>query len=377
MFRFKDVIGQEALKEKLRREVDESHIPHAQLFCGPSGVGKLPLALAYACYLCCTQHTADGEACGECQSCKQWNGLVHPDVHFMFPIVSSEKKKKTICADYLPEWRELLLTNPYFSYSQWLEAMDAENGQAIIYAKESDEITKTLSLKPVQGEFKVTIIWLPEKMHEACANKMLKLLEEPPEHTIFLLCSEEPERILPTILSRTQRINLPRLTEAEIADALQNKYGVQPRDSETLAHLANGSFVKALDQIHLNEDNDRYLQLFMSLMRLAYARRIREMKAWSEEVAALGREKQKDLLGYCQRMIRESFMANFHQKQMSYMNLEEQNFTSRFAPFVNEKNAMDIMYELSEAQIHIEQNVNAKMVFFDLALKMIVLLIRK
>ncbi len=377
MFRFKDVIGQEALKEKLRREVDEGHIPHAQLFCGPSGVGKLPLALAYACYLCCTHHTADGEACGECQSCKQWNGLVHPDVHFMFPIVSSEKKKKTICADYLPEWRELLLTNPYFSYSQWLEAMDAENGQAIIYAKESDEITKTLSLKPVQGEFKVTIIWLPEKMHEACANKMLKLLEEPPEHTIFLLCSEEPERILPTILSRTQRINLPRLTEAEIADALQNKYGVQPRDSETLAHLANGSFVKALDQIHLNEDNDRYLQLFMSLMRLAYARRIREMKAWSEEVAALGREKQKDLLGYCQRMIRESFMANFHQKQMSYMNLEEQNFTSRFAPFVNEKNAMDIMYELSEAQIHIEQNVNAKMVFFDLALKMIVLLIRK
>ena len=376
MFRFKDVIGQEALKEKLRREVDEGHIPHAQLFCGPSGVGKLPLALAYARYLCCDHHT-EGEACGECQSCKQWNGLVHPDVHFMFPIVSSEKKKKTICADYLPEWRELLLNNPYFSYSQWLEAMDAENSQALIYAKESDEITKQLSLKPVQGEFKVTIIWLPEKMNDVCANKMLKLLEEPPEHTIFLLCSEEPERILPTILSRTQRINLPLLSEAEIADALQNKYGVQPRDSETLAHLANGSFVKALDQIHLNEDNDLYLKLFMSLMRLAYARRIREMKAWSEEVAVLGREKQKDLLGYCQRMIRESFMANFHQKQMSYMNLEEQNFTSRFAPFVNEKNAMDIMHELSEAQIHIEQNVNAKMVFFDLALKMIVLLIRK
>ena len=376
MFRFKDVIGQEALKEKLRGEVDEGHIPHAQLFCGPSGVGKLPLALAYAHYLCCNHHT-EGEACGECQSCKQWNGLVHPDVHFMFPIVSSEKKKKTICADYLPEWRELLLSNPYFSYSQWLEVMDAENSQALIYAKESDEITKQLSLKPMQGEFKVTIIWLPEKMNDVCANKMLKLLEEPPEHTIFLLCSEEPERILPTILSRTQRINLPLLSEAEIADALQNKYGVQPRDSETLAHLANGSFVKALDQIHLNEDNDRYLQLFMSLMRLAYARRIRELKAWSEEVAALGREKQKDLLTYCQRMIRESFMANFHQKQMSYMNLEEQNFTSRFAPFVNEKNAMDIMHELSEAQIHIEQNVNAKMVFFDLALKMIVLLIRK
>ena len=376
MFSFKDVIGQEALKEKLRREVDEGHIPHAQLFCGPSGVGKLALALAYARYLCCTNRS-DGEACGHCQSCKQWDQLMHPDVHFMFPIVSSDKKKKTICADYLTEWRELLTNSPYFSYSQWLEAIDAENSQALIYAKESDEITKTLSLKPVQGDFKITIIWLPEKMNEPCANKMLKLLEEPPERTIFLLCSEEPERMLPTILSRAQRINLPRLTEIEIAKALQNKYGIEPRDSEALAHLANGSFVKALDQIHLNEDNDRYLELFISLMRLAYARRIREMKAWSEEVASLGREKQKELLTYCQRMIRESFMANFHQEQMSYMNIEEQNFTSRFAPFVNEGNAMDIMHELSEAQIHIEQNVNAKMVFFDLALKMIVLLIKK
>ena len=376
MFSFKDVIGQEALKEKLRREVDEGHIPHAQLFCGPSGVGKLALALAYARYLCCTNRS-DGEVCGHCQSCKQWEQLMHPDVHFMFPIVSSEKKKKTICADYLTEWRELLINSPYFSYSQWLEAIDAENSQALIYGKESDEITKTLSLKPVQGDFKITIIWLPEKMNETSSNKMLKLLEEPPERTIFLLCSEEPERMLPTILSRAQRINLPRLTEIEIAEALQNKYGIEPRDSENLAHLANGSFVKALDQIHLNEDNDRYLELFISLMRLAYARRIREMKAWSEEVASLGREKQKELLTYCQRMIRESFMANFHQKQMSYMNLEEQNFTSRFAPFVNEGNAMGIMQELSEAQIHIEQNVNAKMVFFDLALKMIVLLIKK
>ena len=376
MFGFKDVIGQEALKEKLRREVDEGHIPHAQLFCGPSGVGKLALALAYAHYLCCTNRT-NGEACGHCQSCKQWEQLIHPDVHFMFPIVSNEKKKKTICADYLTEWRELLINSPYFSYSQWLEAIDAENSQALIYAKESDEITKTLSLKPIQGDFKITIIWLPEKMNEPCANKMLKLLEEPPERTIFLLCSEEPERMLPTILSRAQRINLPRLTEIEIAEALQNKYGIEPRDSETLAHLANGSFVKALDQIHLNEDNDKYLELFISLMRLAYARRIREMKAWSEEVASLGREKQKELLTYCQRMIRESFIANFHQKQMSFMNLEEQNFTSRFAPFVNEGNAMGIMHELSEAQIHIEQNVNPKMVFFDLSLKMIVLLIKK
>ena len=198
-------------------------------------------------------------------------------------------------------------------------------------------------------------------MHPVCANKLLKLLEEPPEKTIFLLVSEAPEMILPTILSRTQRMNVRKIDEPAIDRVLQSKYGIQPADSLSIAHLANGNFIKALETIHLNEENQLFFDLFVSLMRLSYQRKIREMKLWSE-------------LEYCQRMIRENFIFNLHQRDLTYMTINEQNFASRFAPFVNERNVIGIMDELSEAQLHIEQNVNAKMVFFDFSLKMIVLL---
>lgn len=373
MFSFKDVIGQEAAKQRLRQEVQEGRIPHALLFCGPAGVGKLPLALAYARYICCPNRT-ETDACGTCPSCVKWNKLVHPDMHFVFPIVKNAKSKKEVCDDYIVSWRNLLLNGSYFGLNHWLNEMNAENGQPIIYAKESDEITRKLSLKSSEGGYKVTIIWLPEKMHAVCANKLLKLLEEPPEKTIFLLVSEAPEMILQTILSRAQRFNIPKLEEKEIEVALQQKYGVQPNDSETIAHLANGDFVKALETIHLNEENEFFFQMFVNLMRLSYQRKIREMKQWSEQLAGIGRERQKHFFVYCQRMIRENFIYNLHRKEISYMTLPEQNFATRFAPFVNERNVMGIMDELTEAQTHIEQNVNARMVFFDFSLKMIVLL---
>ncbi|MDE5709589.1 DNA polymerase III subunit [uncultured Bacteroides sp.] len=373
MFSFKDVIGQAAAKQRLIQEVQEGRIPHAQLFCGASGTGKLPLALAYARYISCPNRT-ETDACGTCPSCVKWDKLVHPDIHFVFPIVKSAKGKKEVCDDYITNWRHLLLTTPYFGLNHWLNEIDAENGQAIIYAKESDEITRKLNLKSSEGGYKAVIVWLPEKLHEVCANKLLKLLEEPPEKTLFLLISEAPEMILPTILSRTQRFNIPKIEETDVAEALQQKYGVQPADSEVIAHLANGNFIKALETIHLNEENELFFDLFVSLMRLSYQRKIREMKQWSEQVAAMGRERQKNFLTYCQRMIRENFILNFHQKEMNYMTINERNFSNRFSPFVNERNVMGIMDELTEAQIHIEQNVNARMVFFDFSLKMIVLL---
>ena len=373
MFSFKDVIGQTEAKERLIQEVQERRIPHAQLFCGPAGAGKLPLALAYARYISCP-HRTETDACGSCPSCAKWEKLVHPDVHFMFPIVKNAKKKKEVCDDYLNEWRHLLLTTPYFGLNHWLDEMDAENGQAIIYAKESDEILRKLSLKSSEGGYKITLIWLPEKLHEACANKLLKLLEEPPEKTVFLLISEAPDMVLPTIVSRTQRFILPKIPDADMAAALEQKYGVTPADSPAIAHLANGNFVKALETIHLNEENEQFFQLFVSLMRLAYQRKIRELKQWSEELTAIGREKQKNFLAYCQRMTRENFIYNLHCPQMNYLTREEQNFATRFAPFINERNVTGIMNELSEAQMHIEQNVNARMVFFDFALKIIVLL---
>lgn len=372
---FKDIIGQETVKQRLRLEVREGRVPHAQLFAGPDGTGALPLAIAYARFLLCTRR-GEEDACGTCPSCVKLNKLAHPDLHFVFPVVKRKGGGDTVSDDYIREWRELAISTPYFGMNHWLDAMGAENQQAQIFVKESDELVRKLSLKSSEGGYKVVIIWLPEKMKVECANKLLKLLEEPPAQTVFLLVSEEPDRILPTILSRTQRINVPRLEDAEIAEALKARFGLQDTDAAETARLAEGSYLQALEIIHLSEDTQLFFGLFVSLMRLAYQRKVKEMREWSDTVAAMGRERQKDFLTYCQRMVRESFVSNFHRKEMNYMNREEENFTIRFAPFINERNVMGITDELAEAQTHIEQNVNPRMVFFDFALKMIVLLIQ-
>ncbi len=372
---FKDIIGQETVKQRLRLEVREGRVPHAQLFAGPEGTGALPLAIAYARFLLCTRR-GEEDACGTCPSCVKLNKLAHPDLHFVFPVVKRKGGGDTVSDDYIREWRELAISTPYFGMNHWLDAMGAENQQAQIFVKESDELVRKLSLKSSEGGYKVVIIWLTEKMKVECANKLLKLLEEPPAQTVFLLVSEEPDRILPTILSRTQRINVPRLEDAEIAEALKVRFGLQDTDAAETARLAEGSYLQALEIIHLSEDTQLFFGLFVSLMRLAYQRKVKEMREWSDTVAAMGRERQKDFLTYCQRMVRESFVSNFHRKEMNYMNREEENFTIRFAPFINERNVMGITDELAEAQTHIEQNVNPRMVFFDFALKMIVLLIQ-
>ena len=370
---FREVIEQEEVKKKFLLEVKENRIPHAQLICGPEGVGKLPLAIAYARYLLCPNHTEE-DACGICPSCVKMNKLAHPDLHFVFPIVKKKNQREIVCDDYIKDWRNFVLNNPYFNLNHWLKEMNAENAQAMIYTKESDEILRKLSLKSSEGGYKVMIIWLPEKMNEACSNKLLKLLEEPPAKTVFLLVSEQPDLMLTTILSRTQRVNVRLIKEESIVEKLKDSYGLTDQDAQTTAHLANGNFIRAMEQIHLNEEKKLFFDLFVSLMRLSYQRKIREMKAWSELLAGIGRERQKDFLEYAQRMIRENFILNFHHNELTYMNRDEYNFSVRFAPFVNERNAMGIMDELTVAQQHIEQNVNAKMVFFDFSLKMIVLL---
>ena len=372
---FKDVIGQEEAKQRLIREAKEGKIAHARLFCGPEGIGKLPLAIAYARYFSCN-NPGEKDACGICPSCVKFNKLAHPDLHFVFPVIK-KKSKDTVSDDFIAEWRELLSQTPYFNLNIWLEEMGAENQQAQIYVKESDEIIRKLSLKSSQGGYKIMIIWLPEKMNVECSNKLLKLLEEPPSQTIFLLVSEEPDMLLTTIQSRTQRFSLYGIEEKYIAERLQSQYGLQERDAISIGHRSEGNFLKALESIHLNEENKLFFDLFVSLMRLSYQRKIREMKQWSETIAAMGRERQKHFLSYCQRLVRENFIFNFQDPSLIFMNEEEQNFSKRFAPYINEKNVMGIMDELSEAQRHIEQNVNARMVFFDFSLKMIVLLVQK
>ena len=372
---FKDIIGQEQVKERLRLELHEGRVPHAQLFAGPEGSGALPLAIAYARFLLCT-HRGETDACGTCPSCVKLNKLAHPDLHFVFPLVKRKGGGDTVSDDYIREWRELAISTPYFGLNHWLDAMGAENQQAQIFVKESDELTRKLSLKSSEGGYKVVVLWLPEKMKVECANKLLKLLEEPPALTVFLLVSEEPDRILPTILSRTQRVNVPRLGDNEISTALSRQFGLQPSDAAETARLANGSYLQALEIIHRGDDNLLFFELFVSLMRLAYQRKVKDMKDWSETVATMGRERQKNFLAYCQRMVRENFISNFHRRELNYMNRDEANFAVRFAPFINERNVIGIADELSEAQAHIEQNVNPRMVFFDFALKMIVLLIQ-
>ena len=374
MFGFSEIIGQQKACRRLQEEVMEGRVPHARLISGPPGSGTLALALAYARLLSCP-HRKDGEACGHCPSCVKWDKLVHPDVHFAFPIVNRGKSSKPpVCADFLPQWRARLISSPYFYIDHWLDDMGADNKQAQIFTQESDEIIRRLNLKSSEGGYKTTLIWLPERMHVSCANKLLKLLEEPPELTVFLLVSEDPEQLLPTILSRVQRLSVPRIADDDLAQALEERYGVQPSDSRTIAHMAAGDMVRALETIHLSEDQTLFFDLFTSIMRLAYQRHVREIKQWSEQVAAIGRERQKAFLTYCQRMTRESFVRNLRCDRLNFMNDAETAFTARFAPFVNERNVGGIMDELGLAQDHIEQNVNARMVFFDLGLKLIMLI---
>ena len=368
---FKDIIGQKGVIEQLRRSVDDNRLAHALLITGPRGNGKLAIAVALANYLLCGKGA--GDACGVCPACVKLDKFIHSDLHFVFPV----KKKKSsndnpVSDDYIAEWREMLLKGAYFSYDDWLAKLDLENQQPMIYERESAEILHKLSMQSREGGWKVVIIWLPEKMKEVGSNKLLKIIEEPPKDTLFLLVSEEPDKIIATIQSRTQRVEVPRIAQEDMENALQTRLGLSFDDAKMIAQQSGGNWEQAEELISLSEDKARYLELFMQLMRVAYARNIRDMKAWSEQVAALGRERQKRLLDYCQRMIRENFIMNFKENSMNYMSQAERNFSVRFSPFVNERNIFGIMEELSEAQRHIEQNVNAKMVFFDMSLRMIV-----
>ena len=369
---FKDIIGQDSAVNQLRAAVAEGRIPHAQLICGGEGVGKLTIALAYARYLCCP-HRHDGDACGECPSCKKFDKYAHPDIHFAYPVYR-KSSPNAYSDDFIDKWRTAIAENPYMNLNQWMSHIGAENQQCIIYVSQSDEIIRKLTLKSSEGGYKVMIIWMAEKMNAECSNKLLKMIEEPPAQTVFLLVAENPDLLLPTIQSRVQRIPLLPLDDDTIATVLCQRFGLTDADARQIAHSSAGNWLQAMETIHLGGRAKEHIELFMTLMRKSYMRDLKGMRQWAETVAGMGREPQKNFLLYCQRMIRESFICNFHRPEINYMNTDEATFTSRFAPFVNENNIFGIMDELSEAQRHIEQNVNPKMVFFDLSLKMIMLL---
>jgi len=368
---FNNIIGQDNLKKQLIANALTGSIPHAQLFCGAAGYGTFPLALAYARYLNCTKRS-DTDACGQCPSCLKFNGLAHPDLHFIFPI-ASEGTKKTICDDFLPEWRTFLSSHIYFDLNMWIGEMNTTK-QALIYAKESDEIIRKVSLRIYEATYRFLFIWMPERMHLSCANKLLKVIEEPPQNTIILMVSENPDNILGTIQSRSQRINVKPIEPDALTQFAKTQYGMSDVEAQQIAHLAHGDMLQLTDAIHQSDENELFLQHFMRMMRNSWAKNVKGMKSFAEDMVPLGRERQRNFLAYSQRLVRENFVYRFEASEMNYLNLEESTFSSKFSPYINERNVFDFMEELSEADRHIAQNGNAKMIFFDLALRITVLL---
>ncbi|HEY9543838.1 DNA polymerase III subunit [Prevotella sp.] len=382
--KFSEVIGQEEAKHRLLQMVAEERLPHAMMFCGPMGCGKMAMAMAFASYLLGESDenghsilTDDMKIRNSEAMLKHWE---HPDLYFSYPVIrpsGTSSEHKMVSDDFAKEWRELITESAYFSMDEWLDKMDAANQQAIIGAGESDELLRKLSLKSYQGGYKVCIVWLPERMNQECANKLLKLLEEPPQQTVFIMVCEEPDQIIDTIRSRVQRIDMRRLSMEAIRQALMDRRGLEEEVARRIARLADGNWLKALAALEAGSENRQFLDMFIMLMRLAYQRDIKSLKKWSEVVAAYGREKQRRMLAYFSSMVRENFMYNFKLPELNYMTMEEENFSKNFARFINEANVVEISELLQKSRRDIGQNANAKIVFFDLALQIIVLLIKK
>lgn len=384
----KDIIGQESVKRELCLSVQAGKIPHALLLSGAAGVGKLPLAIAFAQYVAC-KHRTETDACGVCPTCLQYSKLQHPDLHFAFPIVKVDKGAE-VCDDYIGDFRQMVLANPYCDADDWTQAMGAEKKQSLIYEKESSEIQRKLSLKSFADGYKVMIVWQPEKMHIACANKLLKLLEEPPEMTLFLFVSEHPEQLLPTIISRLRPLAIPRLSDEEIVKALTNSQIVQSSNlqisavqAQDAARLAGGSYREALRILDAEDRDKQLFTEFQELMRNAWLVGVRKnyealqrLNEWSQNLSKESRERQCAFLQFAQRMVRENFIYNYGEPSLNYETTDEQQFSVKFAPFINERNIEDLTEQLARAEAQIMQNANARMVLFDLCLQCIVLIKR-
>lgn len=372
---FKDVIGQEEIKKRLIRSVNEQRISHAQLFAGQSGTGKLAMALAYAQYISCRNRT-ETDSCGTCPSCHKYQKLAHPDLHFVFPVFNAKHLKNPVSDDFLPQWREKIAETPYFELSDWLSYIEAGNAQGLIYERESESILRKLNLKSFESEFKVMIIWLPEKMHLACSNKLLKMIEEPPNKTLFLLISENEEGVIGTIRSRAQLVKFPKIDKESLQKALLIKEDVEPEIVSDAVRLSGGSYIRALDYLSPGEDEQFYFLKFQEMMRFAYKREVKELIDWAEEMAKIGRDKQKAFFNAALRLVREYFISNMNRKELVYMNREEEYWGKKFAPFINERNIVPFVNEFELGIKHITMNGNPRIVFLDTALRMVRLIKR-
>lgn len=369
---FKDIIGQNELKKRLINSVLKQRISHAQLFAGTEGVGKMALALAYTQYICCQNRTNE-DSCGVCPACKKISKLIHPDLHFVFPVIRTSKFQKPVSNNFLNEWREMILQNPYIKKTGWLKFLGDENAKGSIYVQESQEIIKKLNLKTYESEYKTMIIWLPETMNMETSNKLLKMIEEPPAKTLFILISEEPQKIIQTILSRTQMIKINRIDDQSLLNKLKTLPDINDKDAQSIVRIANGNYLEALNQINKNEENKEYFEVFTEIMRLAYSVKVLDIMKWADKVAKFGREKQRNFLKYSMRMIRENFaynVGNDKKEEITYLSNEEYQFSQKFSPFISPINIIQITEELQKADYHIQRNGSAKIILLDMALKM-------
>lgn len=372
--RFADIPGHEDVKQRLRDMADRDRVPHAILLEGPSGAGKFALARAFAQYLHCTDRTPDGDSCGKCPACLQHQSFNHIDTTYSFPVVK-KSGKPAVSDDYIDLFRDFIGKYPFMDFDRWLEALDNINAQPQIYVEEGNELIRRLSYMTRRSKYKVVLLWLPERFKEETANKMLKLVEEPFADTVFVMVSNNPRAILPTIYSRTQRIAVRRYDEHEIA-AILERQGFDAGTAADTARIAD-NMNDALKLAGVSRERLRYFELFVDLMRKAYARKVAELRAWSKTVADLGREPEMQFIDYCTRLVRESFLMHLSDPRLLTLNAAEHNFTIKFFPFINEKNVIDMMQLFDEARRDIAGNANGKIVFFDLAVRIIMLIRRK
>lgn len=373
--KFSDIPGHESVKERLRSMVDNNRLPHALVLEGPQGVGKFALARALAQYIHC-ENRSGGDSCGVCPACRQHATFNHADTYFSFPVLKGGSSSDTVSDDYIAEWHSLLQENPYMNFERWLQLLDNPNGQPVIYSAEGLAVIRKFSRTSYSTRFKILLQWLPERMQPDCANKLLKLIEEPFPDSLLIFTSDNPGAILPTVYSRMQRVEIKRLPDDVVADYLVRNHDVAPADSLAIAHLAEGSITRAVAQISASGESAQFLELFTRLMRSAYQRRVADLRKWSVDVAGLGREAEIRFLAYCERMMRENFINNMRVPQLVYLNAAEAQFSSRFSPFINERNVESLLSQFASARTDVAANGNAKIILFDLAVKVILLLKR-
>ena len=366
---FKEIIGQFDVKKRLIQSVKEGRVSHAQLFLGPEGSGKLALSIAYGQYISCTNRQ-DEDSCGVCPSCIKFQKLIHPDLHFFYPIAPNPKFQKPISANFLPEWRNALIKfNYYLNLNEWYDEMGIENKQGNINANDCNEIIKKVSLKPYESEFKIIIIWMVEKLNHAAAPKLLKNFEEPPEKTLFILISENRHQILNTIISRTQLVNIPKLENEILENFISSKYGNIP-NINSITSIANGNYITAQKLIKEFDGEKVNFETFRNWMLLCYNSKVIEINKFVDEISKIGREKQKALLSYAIKVFRDCILMHYGNSLLVKQDQEMKNFLAKFYVFVNPNNIINVNEEFNKSIFHIERNVNAKLVFMDLSLKM-------